>query len=107
MSIVRFTFCLALLLCSLTVRGVGKQSADLWVLKPVSLPEVPRTATDSANPIDAFVAAELNAKGLKPVGQADRLTLLRRVHLDLTGITPTRAEQDAFLHDEAADSYDK
>jgi hypothetical protein len=62
---------------------------------------------DSANPIDAFVAAELKAKGLKPVGLADRLTLLRRVHLDLTGIPPTPADQDAFLHDESADAYEK
>src|SRR4051794_35911868 len=103
----RRIFCLAAMLCSLTARAASKQSADLWVLKPFSRPDVPRTATESANPIDAFIDAELQTKGLKPVGQADRLTLLRRVHLDLTGIPPTPAEQDAFLHDESADAYEK
>ncbi|NCY17755.1 MAG: DUF1549 domain-containing protein, partial [Actinobacteria bacterium] len=38
---------------------------------------------------------------------ADRLTLLRRVHLDLTGLAPTPAEQDAFLADTAPDAYEK
>src|SRR4051794_40489668 len=107
MYVVRCIVCLVALLCRLTALAATKPSTDLWVLKPVTLPDVPRAATESANPIDAIVAAELKAKGLKPVGPADRLTLLRRVHLDLTGIPPTPAEQDAFLHDESADAYEK
>src|SRR5204862_306423 len=60
-----------------------------------------------ANPIDAFVAARLRDKGLKPVGPADRRTLLRRVHLDLVGIPPTPAEQAAFLEDRSPDAFEK
>src|SRR4029077_1789994 len=47
------------------------------------------------------------AKGLKPVGKADRRTLLRRVYLDLIGIPPTVADQDAFLLDQRPDAYEK
>ena len=80
---------------------------DLWVLKPVVRPQVPAGATKSANPIDAFIAAEYKKKGLQPAGPADKYTLLRRVYLDLIGIPPSPAEQDAFLKDESPDAYEK
>ena len=83
------------------------KGVDLWVLKPVVRPQVPAGVTKSANPIDAFIAAEYKKKGLKPVGPADKRTLLRRVYLDLIGIPPTPAEQDAFLKDESPDAYEK
>ena len=75
---------------------------DLWALKPVVRPDVPTGLTGSPNPIDAFIAEGYAAKGLKPVGPADRRTLLRRVSLDLIGLPPTLAEQDAFLQDALA-----
>jgi hypothetical protein len=84
-----------------------KKGADLWSLKPVVRPAVPEGVTKSANPIDAFIAAELKAKGLQPTGPADKLTLLRRVHFDLIGLPPTPAEQDAFLKDESPEAYEK
>jgi len=59
------------------------------------------------NPIDAFVAAEYQSKGLKPVGPADKRTLLRRVYLDIIGIPPTPEQVDAFLQDQSADAYEK
>src|SRR5213075_1624946 len=73
----------------------------------VRRPEVPTGVTDSTNPIDAFIAAEYKAKGLKRVGPADKRVLLRRVYLDLIGLPPTPAEQDAFLQDQSADAYEK
>jgi hypothetical protein len=79
----------------------------LWVLKPVVRPEAPAGLTQSKNPIDAFVAADYKAKGLQPVGPADKQTLLRRVYLDLIGIPPTPEEQDAFLADQSPDAYEK
>src|SRR5438876_6560882 len=84
-----------------------KKEADLWVLKPVARPQIPAGATKSGNPVDAFIEAEYQSKGLRPVGPADKLTLLRRVHLDLVGIPPTPAEQDAFLQDLSPDAYEK
>src|SRR5438132_13936250 len=69
----------------------------LWSQKPVVRPAVPSGVTNSTNPIDAFVSALLKEKGLQAAGPADKRTLLRRVYLDLIGLPPTPAEQDAFL----------
>src|SRR5436190_963587 len=84
-----------------------KPNGDLWSLKPVVRPEVPAGVTASTNPIDAFVAEQYREKGLKPVGPADKLTLLRRVYHDLVGLPPTPAEQEAFLQDTSPDAYEK
>jgi len=82
-------------------------SSDLWALKAVVRPDVPAGLTGSPNPIDAFIAAGYVAKGVRPVAPADRRTLLRRVSLDLTGLPPTLAEQDAFLQDNSPDAYER
>ena len=75
-----------------------------WSLQPVARPALP---ANSANPIDAFIGAMYVEKGLKPVGAADQRTLLRRLYLDLIGIPPTPAQQDAYLNDTAPDAYEK
>ena len=85
----------------------AKRAARLWSLQPVYPPPVPAGVTASANPIDAFIAADYQAKGLVPAGKADKLTLLRRVYFDLIGIPPTPAEQEAFLADQSPDAYEK
>ncbi len=59
------------------------------------------------NPVDAFIAAGHEARGLKPRPEASREVLLRRVYVDLIGLSPTPAEQRAFLADTSADAYDK
>ncbi len=76
----------------------------------VSRPAVPvvRAASGAIhNPIDAFVAAELVARGLSPRPEADRPTLLRRLTLDLTGLPPTPDELHAFLEDDSPGAYEK
>jgi hypothetical protein len=78
-----------------------------WYLKPVQRPEVPVGARQSVNPIDAFIAAKLHDSGLKAADPADKGTLLRRVYLDLIGIPPTPAEQEAFLADTTPGAYEK
>src|SRR5437016_10356388 len=72
-------------------RNVAKKE-DLWSLKPIVRPEVPRGVTSSPNPIDAFIAEACRDKSLSPVGTADRLTWLRRVSLDLIGLPPSIEE---------------
>ena len=59
------------------------------------------------NPIDAFLLQKLEAKGLRYAREADRLALLRRVYLDVTGIPPSPAEIDAYLSDQSPDAYEK
>ncbi len=99
--------CLVALLAPTAAAGEGDKAAHLPVLRPVVRPEVPSGLTGSTNPIDAFLAAGHEAGGLKPVGPADRRTLLRRVTLDLVGLPPTPEEQDTFLRDDAPDAYEK
>jgi hypothetical protein len=57
-------------------------------------------------PVDRFILARLEREGLSPSPEAGRLTLLRRVHLDLTGLPPTPAEIDSFLADPSPDAYE-
>ena len=59
------------------------------------------------NPIDVFIAAEHERKGLTPSPPATKPVLLRRVYLDLIGLPPTRAEMQDFLADESSDAYEK
>jgi len=77
----------------------------LWSLQPVTSPAVP-ALTPSRNPIDAFLQAERTAKGLQPNPPADKLTLLRRISFDITGLPPSPAEQDAFLADNSPTAYE-
>ncbi len=75
----------------------------------VNQPEIPRTksARWARNPVDVFVASEHAAQKLKPRPEADRLVLLRRVYLDLIGLSPTPEEQRTFLADKSPDAYEK
>src|SRR5262249_48622014 len=59
------------------------------------------------NPIDRFILAKLEEKGLSPATEADRRTLARRLWLDLTGLPPSPAEVEAFVNDPASDAYEK
>ena len=79
----------------------GAEYHPHWSFVPVQprpLPEV-RRADWARGDIDRFVLARLEAEGLEPAPEADRVTLLRRVTLDLTGLPPTPAEVEAFCHD--------
>jgi hypothetical protein len=95
------------LCCGLTPPAPKEEPPTLWSLQPVVRPAVPAGAVGAANPIDAFLSAGQQARRLKPAGAADRLSLLRRVHLDLIGLPPSPAEQTAFLEDSSPDAYSK
>ncbi len=82
---------------------------EWWSLRPLSRPAVP-VVTDKAwvrTPIDAFILAAMEAKGLHPSPPADKTTLLRRLTFDLIGLPPTPEEIDAFLADNSLDAYEK
>ena len=70
-----------------------------------AIPEVPNFTI--RNPIDAFIAQKLSAKDLTFSPEADKITLLRRLHADLIGLPPTPEEVDAFLADASPDAYEK
>lgn len=83
--------------------------ADHWAFKAPVRPVIPETKDRkwSRTPVDAFVLARLEKEGLKPSPEADRVTLLRRLSLDLIGLPPTIGETEAFLRDKSPDAYEK
>ena len=98
-----------------------------WAYRPLVRPAVPRVASPAVaaagrkqaagrkgpaaaavlSPIDAFIRAGLQTKGLTPSAEAPRAILLRRVSFDLIGLPPTQAEVQAFLADRSPNAYEK
>ena len=80
-----------------------------WAYQPVTKPAVPqpRAANWARNDVDRFVLARLEREGLQPSPEAERVTLVRRVYFDLTGLPPTPADVDEFLADKSADAYER
>lgn len=106
-----FAFPLAALVAtvlSIPVPAAEPKSSGWPFLAPANAP-VPEVRLKEwvKNPIDAFVLVRLERADLKPSPPADKVTLLRRVTFDLTGLAPTPAERDAFLADTAPDAYER
>ncbi len=86
----------------------GAKYARHWSFEPIVAPTPPKVADPAWQaPIDRFLRARLEAVGLTPNAEADRMALLRRVTFDLTGLPPTPAEVDAFVRDESPTAYEK
>jgi hypothetical protein len=109
-----------LLLCSLTAAmGAEVPSStppkpapagqQFWSYQPVKRPDVPSVQQKEwvKTPIDAFILARLEAKGIKPSADADRATFIRRATLDAWGVIPTPDEVKAFVNDKSPDAYEK
>lgn len=80
-----------------------------WAFLPVSRSEPPpvKAAGWPRNDIDRFVLARLERERLEPSPEAPRETLLRRLHLDLSGLPPTLAEREGFLEDQNPGAYER
>jgi len=93
------------------VRAGGRYTQH-WAFEPPRPVEIPRINPESdaawcRNPIDAFVLARLQQAGLRPAPEADKESLLRRLSLDLTGLTPTPQEVQQFLTDDHEAAYER
>src|SRR5579872_3449059 len=80
-----------------------------WAYIPPKRPPLPKVVNASwpKNAIDSFLLARLEKEKLTPSPEADRVTLLRRLSLDLTGLPPSVEEVDAFVKDQRHDAYEK
>jgi mono/diheme cytochrome c family protein len=89
--------------------AITDKDREFWSFRPVKEPAVPKLSGryPVSNPIDNFILAKLEAKGLKPVAPADRRTLIRRAYFDLIGLPPTPEEIEAFLRDDSPDAFAK
>jgi len=87
----------------------GAPWAQHWAYVPPTRHPVP-AARDASWPlswVDDFIMARLEAEGLSPAPEADRVTLIRRLTFDLTGLPPTPAEVKDFLEDRSEDDYER
>ena len=84
----------------------GANYEDHWSFRPIARPAVP-DATGFTHPIDAFVEAKRKANGLIASPEADRVTLIRRLSLDLHGLLPSPEEVDQFVSDTSENAYEK
>jgi hypothetical protein len=86
-----------------------EEGKKFWAYQPVAQPPVPTPAGAawSSHAIDQFVLARLEAAGLAPNGEADRVTLVRRLYFDLLGIPPTPEQIDDYLLDESPRAYER
>ena len=86
---------------------LAQRKAEHWCWQPIANPAVPQIRNPQSaipNPIDAFVLAKLQAKGLSLSPPADPRTLLRRVYFDLIGLPPTPQEVEDFI--QGKESYE-
>lgn len=85
------------------------KTKEHWAYQPVTSPPVP-TVKDAAwvkTPVDNFVLAQLESKGMKPSATADKRTLIRRATFDLTGLPPSPQEVLEFVKDETPQAFEK
>jgi mono/diheme cytochrome c family protein len=87
--------------------AISSKDREFWAFQPPKRPALPPNNNSAANPIDKFLLAKLQAKGLQFSPEANKLALLRRAHLDLIGIPPTPAEIKAYLADTAPNAYER
>ena len=89
--------------------GITDEERAFWSFQPLRRPAVPKTkAKDRARtPVDAFLLEGLAKKKLGFSPDAEKVTLLRRACLDLTGLPPTPAEVEAFLADTSPQAWEK
>ncbi|HKW03176.1 MAG TPA: DUF1549 and DUF1553 domain-containing protein, partial [Vicinamibacterales bacterium] len=92
-----------------TRRPITAEQRAFWAFQPLAKATPPpvRDAAWVKNDIDRFVLARLEHDGLAPVAPADKLALIRRATLDLTGVPPTPDDVDAFLKDRSPNAFAK
>jgi hypothetical protein len=92
-----------------TVASSRPKAAPLWSYQPVQAQQVPdvRRRQWVRTPIDGFILAKLEEKGLAPSADADRATFIRRATLDTWGVIPAPQDVAAFLADRSSNAYEK
>src|SRR5213075_1316250 len=88
---------------------ITDEERAFWSFQPIHQPKIPPTKPKdrARTPIDAFLVQALEKQKLSFSPDAEKITLLRRASLDLTGLPPTPAEVDAFLADDKPEAYEK
>ena len=86
---------------SWTYRRYKKE--DVWAYQPLKKVNAP----EAVNPVDFFINKKLGNKNIKQASKADKLTLIRRITYDMTGLPPTVKEIEEFVNDHSANAWEK
>ncbi len=88
---------------------ISEAQRKFWSFQPIAKPELPQVSDKgwAKTPIDHFILAKLEEKKLKPVGAADKRSLIRRLYFDLTGLPPSADDVSAFEKDSSPDAVAK
>jgi hypothetical protein len=86
---------------------VSPEQASWWAFQPVRQPPLPsvRDSSWSVSPVDRFILAGLEERGLRPAPRASAEVLLRRVYFDLIGLPPSPADVSAFRRDPSSRAF--
>jgi mono/diheme cytochrome c family protein len=89
--------------------AVNEEDRNFWSFRPLAVSAPPAVKRDrwARTPIDRFILARQEEKGLSPNPPADRGTLIRRASFDLIGLPPSPEEVEAFVADPDPDAYSK
>jgi len=85
----------------------GAEWQNHWAFISPGSKELPDLKDESwiNNPIDYFILARLEKENLRPSEEADKITLIRRLSLDLIGLPPTLQEVEQFVNDTSSEAY--
>ena len=88
---------------------VDEAARGFWSFRPVARPDVPMVQDQAwvKTPIDAFILAKLEEKGLRPSPPADKAALLRRVYYAVIGLPPSPEQVEAFVANQSPDAYEQ
>ena len=91
------------------LRAQSLSSRPHWAYQPVQNPAIPRVKQQDwlRTPVDAFLLAKMEARGVQPSPEVDRAAFIRRATLDVWGLVPTPEEVAAFVNDTSPDAYEK
>ena len=88
---------------------ISDDDRNFWSFQTPRSAKLPQVGDEiwPRTPVDRFLLSQLESKGVQQAPEADKRTLVRRVTFDLTGLPPTPAEVEQFVHDPAVDAYER
>ena len=88
---------------------VTDDDRKFWSFQPLAKPELPTVKSEDwcRTPIDPFILAKIEKKGIAPSPAADKVTLIRRAYFDLIGLPPTPEQVEKFVNDTAPNAFEK
>ena len=99
--------CICIVVCTCSLAEGAESESSHWCFQPLADVEPPVGSHWNKTAVDGFIEAKLNENDLRPQGEADRHTLIRRLTAGLTGLPPTLNEIKTFVDDARGSDRDR